>query len=209
MAAMVTASLLLVSGCATAPVEEPAAVPSPSPSATEEPATSSLPAIEVPITSGSIENQSQPPAAPTQVIMPSTGIDMSVVSVGVDNRNYMEIPESVREAGWYKFGPGPESAEGATVLAAHVDFPGQGVGPFANLRDAQVGAEISVVDEAGVTHIYRVVTVERIPKAEVSLDQVFTKDGAPTLVLITCGGSFDRNAGSYSDNYIVTAEKVS
>ena len=44
---------------------------------------------------------------------------------------------------------------------------------------------------------------------EVPLDQVFTTAGDPTLVLITCGGDFDFTAQSYTDNYIVTAEKVS
>ena len=141
--------------------------------------------------------------------MPSLGIDMEVVGVGVDDRNYMEIPFSIFTAGWYRHGPGPDSEEGATVIAAHVDMPNQGVGPFAALRDAEVRAEISVVDEDGVTHHYRVSTVERIPKAEVPLDQVFTRVGDPTLVLVTCGGEFDFTAQSYTDNYIVTAEKVS
>lgn len=60
-----------------------------------------------------------------------------------------------------------------------------------------------------MTHTYRVVSVERISKAEVPLDRVFTLDGDPHLVLVTCGGAFDREARSYTDNYIVTAEKVS
>ncbi|MGY6497921.1 MAG: class F sortase [Microcella sp.] len=149
------------------------------------------------------------PTAPTRLAVPSLGIDMTVVGVGVDDRNYMEIPFSIFEAGWYRFGPGPDSAAGATVIAAHVDMPNQGVGPFAELRNAQVGAEITVTDADGVTHTYRVVQVERIEKAEVPLDQVFTKEGDPTLVLVTCGGDFDFTAQSYTDNYIVTAEKVS
>ena len=66
-----------------------------------------------------------------------------------------------------------------------------------------------MTDADGVTHTYRVVQVERIEKAEVPLDQVFTKEGDPTLVLVTCGGDFDFTAQSYTDNYIVTAEKVS
>ncbi len=203
--ALVAASLLVVSGCAEA---EPEA-PEPTPTVEIEEPPSSRPAIEVPITSGSVDNQPAMPTAPTRLSVPSLGIDMAVVGVGVDDRNYMEIPFSIFEAGWYRFGPGPDSAAGATVIAAHVDMPNQGVGPFAELRNAQVGAEITVTDADGVTHTYRVVQVERIEKAEVPLDQVFTKEGDPTLVLVTCGGDFDFTAQSYTDNYIVTAEKVS
>ncbi|MFN3707082.1 class F sortase [Microcella sp.] len=203
--ALVAASLLFVSGCAE---PESAATP-PVPQPTEE-----LPVAQ-PLLSGenrasSLEDlQDNKTIAPVSLTYPARGIDMSVVGVGVDDRNYMEIPVSIYEAGWYRFGPGPATANGATVIAAHVDMPNQGIGPFANLRDAQVGEEITVVDENGTTHTYRVVKVERIEKAEVPLDQVFTTRGEPTLVLITCGGDFDFSAQSYTDNYIVTAEKVS
>jgi hypothetical protein len=30
-------------------------------------------------------------------------------------------------------------------------------------------------------------------------------DGPPQLVLVTCGGEFDRRTGNYADNVIVTA----
>jgi len=146
--------------------------------------------------------------APGRLSVPSLGIESPVEAVGVEPDGYMEIPEDVNVAGWYQYGSGPASESGSTVIAAHVDDPVQGIGPFARLRDAQVGAEATVVDEAGTTHVYRITTVERIVKAEVPLDRVFTETGAPVLVLITCGGAFDRAARSYTDNYIVTAEKV-
>ena len=147
--------------------------------------------------------------APTLVVFPSLGIDMEVTDVGVDSDNLLIIPESIYTAGWYREGSAPASDRGATVISAHVDMPIQGVGPFAALRDAEIGAEVTVRDAAGESHVYRVISVERIPKAEVPVDRVFTRAGQPHLVLINCGGSFDVNAQSYSDNYIVTAEKVS
>ena len=36
-------------------------------------------------------------------------------------------------------------------------------------------------------------------------DDVYAPDLAPSLRLITCGGSFDRDTGSYRDNVIVYA----
>jgi hypothetical protein len=40
------------------------------------------------------------------------------------------------------------------------------------------------------------------------VDRIFARDGAPQLVLITCGGTFDRTIRSYEDNVVVTAEPV-
>ena len=37
---------------------------------------------------------------------------------------------------------------------------------------------------------------------------VFSKEGEPTLVLITCGGSFNRGLNSYDDNVVVYADPV-
>lgn len=158
----------------------------------------------------SLDDLNEPPPAPaTRITMPSLGIDMPVEPHGVDADNLMSLPVSPFRAGWYKFGPGPASTDGATVIAAHVDSLAEGVGPFAQLRRAEVGASVTVADATGETHEYVVISVERIAKAEVPLDRVFSKDGPPVVVLVTCGGEFDRNADSYRDNYIVTAERVS
>jgi LPXTG-site transpeptidase (sortase) family protein len=149
-----------------------------------------------------------PPPAAARVIVPSLSIDMPIDPLGVDANNLMELPVSPFAAAWYRFGPAPASEQGATVIAAHVDSLSEGVGPFSQLRRAEVGALVTVIDAAGVAHDYRVVSVERIAKAEVPLDRVFTKQGDPVVVLVTCGGEWNRQAESYRDNYIVTAEKV-
>ncbi len=155
------------------------------------------------------ELNTPPPPAATRVIVPSLAIDMPVEPLGVDADNLMELPVSPFAAAWYRYGPAPASDAGATVIAAHVDSLAEGVGPFSELRRAEVGASVTVIDAAGVTHEYRVVTVERIAKAEVPLDRVFTRAGDPVVVLVTCGGDWNRQVESYRDNYIVTAEKVS
>ena len=45
-------------------------------------------------------------------------------------------------------------------------------------------------------------------KADLPLDEVFQRSGPPRLVLITCGGPFDRTTGSYQENIVVTAVPV-
>lgn len=148
-------------------------------------------------------------SAPTRVVVPSLGLDMRIDTEGLEPNGDMSLPVSPFRAGWYEYAAAPNSPAGATVLAAHVDALGEGLGPFSRLRSLDPGADASVIDAAGTTHNYRVVSVERIDKGVVPWANYFSLAGAPRLVLITCGGEYDSSVGSYDDNYIVTAEKVS
>jgi LPXTG-site transpeptidase (sortase) family protein len=130
---------------------------------------------------------------------------MPVDPVGVEPDGAMSLPETGERAGWYQFGPAPGGESGAVVVAAHVDTRATGLGEFAKLVDIQPGAQIVLVDSAGASFTYTVSTTERIAKADVPLDQVFDRSGDRRLVLVTCGGNFDRETGHYVDNVIVTA----
>jgi LPXTG-site transpeptidase (sortase) family protein len=110
--------------------------------------------------------------------------------------------------GWYEFGSRPADATGATVLAAHVDSKKEGLGPFARLRNVREGTNVVLTTENGTKHRYRVTAVEVTPKSTVPLAQVFQRDGAPRLTLVTCGGAYDRGTG-YSDIVVVTALPLS
>ncbi len=145
------------------------------------------------------------PVSPTRVQVPSLGIDVTVSPVGVEADGFMEIPPDVTVAGWYKYGSNPGGDTGTTVIAAHVDSPRYGIGPFAALKDASVGEVVSVTSADGVVHEYAIESVSRIEKARLPLDDVFDREGAPRLALITCGGQFDYGAGHYEDNIVVIA----
>ncbi|HEX5994466.1 MAG TPA: class F sortase, partial [Jiangellales bacterium] len=68
----------------------------------------------------------------------------------------------------------------------------------------EVGDEIEVRTNAGEVYAYTVVDVQVVPKAELPVAEVFSRDGAERLLLITCAGDFD--GSHYTDNAIVTAE---
>lgn len=191
------------------PASEPVVAASSSPTATPRP-TPSRPVPVVPVYDADLSAQ-QPVAAtppPVRLVVPDVGIDMPVDPVGVTDDGEMQIPEDADRAGWYEFGPAPADAEGATVLAAHVDSRLTGIGQFARLREVAVGATLTVTTEDGSEHAYRVVGVEKIPKEGAPVDQWFDRSGAPRLVLVTCGGTFRRDIGHYTDNVVVTAEPL-
>ena len=144
-------------------------------------------------------------AAPTRVRLAAIDVDAAVVDVGVDGLGEMEVPEDVTTVGWYRFGPGPGSPAGSSVLSGHVDDRVQGPGAFYTLTDVAVGDPVQVDLADGTVVDYRVDTVERIDKSELPLERLFARDGAPVITLVTCGGDFDREARSYRENVVVTA----
>jgi hypothetical protein len=144
----------------------------------------------------------------TQLSVPSLGIDAPIVAVGVRSDSSMAIPDQVREVGWYRFGPAPGSTTGAAVLAGHVDSAEQGKGALFGLRRIAIGSRITVTLESGAAVRYRVTGRELFVKRRLPTERLFTRDGAPRLVIITCGGPFIRKLSSYRDNLVVAAEPL-
>ena len=148
-------------------------------------------------------------AAPTRIEIPALGIDTVVVSVGVDDAGLMEVPQDVDTVGWYRFGPAPGAAAGSAVLSGHVDDYRQGPGTFARIGDLGPSDVVRVTDESGVSREFTVLAREQWNKGEVPLDRLFDRSGAPRLVLITCGGSFNSSTLGYDDNIAITAVPIS
>lgn len=203
-AALATIALLLLAGCSTAPSERSLGQSSTGIAASKN-------SVEWQDASISVDDLA-PVAEPVRLAVPSLEIDMAIEPHGLDPRGQMSLPRSPFRAGWYAYASAPADDTGATVVAAHVDSLDEGLGPFAELRTVQGGAEVTVTDADGVEHRYRVVAVERIAKGEVPWGRYFDTTGAPRLVLVTCGGEYDpgyaSGVGRYEDNYIVTAERV-
>jgi len=199
--------LALIAGCSANPAAEH---PVPSAPATAEGSAGPTPRPAPPAVP--IQGTDLAPAAevmpPVRIAIPDARIDIAVAPVGVLDTGVMELPAQVDVAGWYRFGPGPASAAGATVLAAHVDSLRYGRGPFSRLKELGVGATVTVTTADGAAHAYTITSNERVSKQEIPLDAVFDQAGAPRLVLITCGGQFDQGTGHYLDNILVTATPV-
>lgn len=143
---------------------------------------------------------------PSRIVIPALDVSAKVVPVGVRQDGSMAIPENVDQVGWYRFGPQPGDPAGATVLAGHVDSKEQGRGALFGMRDLDVGDTIDVRAADGATVQYRVVAKETIVKKRLPTERLFARDGAPRLVLITCGGPFLPELSSYRDNLVVVAE---
>lgn len=143
--------------------------------------------------------------APSRLVVDGLPVDMPLEPVGVAEDGTMELVPDTDVAGWYRFGSGLDEPDGTIVIAAHVDSLTYGLGPFAELKKAQPGQTVRLTGPDGADRVFTVQTVETTQKTEVDLSSVFVRDGAPRLVLITCGGDFDYDTRHYLSNVVVTA----
>jgi LPXTG-site transpeptidase (sortase) family protein len=145
--------------------------------------------------------------APRRLEIPSLDVNARVGAIGVERNGDMEVPDDVRNVGWYRFGPAP-GEPGAAVIAGHVDSREQGAGAFFDLRRLAVGARVKVTNADGDVQRYDVIARRTYDKSVLPTDEVFAREGPSQLVLITCGGDFDSTAGSYRQNVVIYAQPV-
>ena len=146
-----------------------------------------------------------PTRTPIGLEIERLGVKAQIGSYGIDQRTgQMDVPNNVREVGWYQHGPAP-GEPGSSVLAAHVDLKSQGPGVFFELRTLDPGDLITVTFDDGSVQRFQVKARNTYLKDELPLDVVFSRGGAPVLTLITCGGGFSPSVESYDSNVVVYA----
>jgi hypothetical protein len=158
---------------------------------------------------GTVPVAAAPQLAPVAAgVVPATvtirDVDAPVVPVSTAPDGSLTLPEAPKTVGWWSPGALPGSGAGSVVLAGHVDSRVAGLGTFAVLRELGVGEQITVRGTDGRDVPYDVVARREYHKAELPPD-LFARDGAARLVLITCGGRFDPAARGYDDNVVVFA----
>lgn len=154
---------------------------------------------------GSSDAEQAPVPPPVAVTVPSVDIDADLEPVGVDEDRRLVVPEPDL-AGWFE-GRAVPGQIGPAVLVGHVDSR---VGPavFHGLERVEVDDQVEVVDEEGIARVFEVERVQVVAKSEFPTAEVYDPVDRAELRLITCGGPFDHDAGSYRDNVIVYAAAV-
>jgi LPXTG-site transpeptidase (sortase) family protein len=145
-------------------------------------------------------------SAPIALSIPAIGVHASVAPTGLASNGSIEVPplDQPGLVGWYRYGTSPGEA-GSSVLVGHVDSRTSGPAVFFNLGRLHKGDTISVVRGDGSTVTFSVTGVQLIAKDAFPAVEVHKTSSGALLRLITCGGTFDRDAHSYVDNVIVYA----
>ena len=140
------------------------------------------------------------PAPPARIAIPAAGVDAPVQPVAtVDDT--LETPP-VGRAGWFDGGARP-GEPGRAVLIGHLDSR-DGPGLFARVPNLPPGTPIAVTDRRGQVHRFRAVGGSQVKKEDFPAAYVYGHSDRPALVLITCGGPYEKGGG-YRDNVLLYA----
>lgn len=140
---------------------------------------------------------------PVALRIPGLGIDAPVAGVGVATDGQLAVPDDLVRVGWYAAGALPGDA-GTALIAAHVDS-GHSPGVFFRLDRLVPGATVAVVRADHSVATFRVVARRMVAKPRLPVADLTRTGGPARLVLVTCGGSYDRGRRSYRDNVLVYA----
>ncbi|MAT04644.1 MAG: hypothetical protein CL424_06345 [Acidimicrobiaceae bacterium] len=147
----------------------------------------------------------EPRIRPSALVIPAIDVLRPVRAVGLEDDGELEVPDET-EIGWYQYGATPGDS-GATVLAAHVTW-NRTLGPFYRLGELEPGDEVDVVLEDGSTRRYAVIERTIYDKDGLPRDRIWRNSGPESLVLITCGGSYNPDIRRYRQNIVVYAVPV-
>ncbi|MEU5898519.1 MULTISPECIES: class F sortase [Streptomyces] len=147
------------------------------------------------------------PARPERVDVPALKVRAPVTARGLDADGAIDPPPFADSGtvGWYGGGTRP-GAPGAALFVGHVDTETERA-VFYDLSTLRPGEKVEVARADGRTAEFTVEDVQVVDRERFDAKQAYGphEDGRAELRLITCGGTFDKNARTYTANVIVSA----
>jgi Sortase domain len=141
---------------------------------------------------------------PVTLTIPSQQVRASVLPVA-NVGGVLQVPDDPAQVGWWNASAPVGSSRGSVVIDGHVDSAVSGPGALFRLAELRTGDRIVLGTATGGARSYAVTGRRVYRKAAGLPPELFSSAGPPRLVLISCGGPFDRAAGSYLDNIVVFA----
>jgi len=141
-------------------------------------------------------------SVPVMLRVPAIGLAVFLGSgLGLNLDGSVQVPTGTQQPGWFRLGPTPGQI-GSAVILGHVDSTA-GPGVFFELRTLAAGDVVDVGLSDGVTAQFTVNAVEQYSKLSFPAQRVYGSHGSSALQLVTCGGVFDHQTGSYLSNVVV------
>ncbi|MHB8618623.1 MAG: class F sortase [Chloroflexota bacterium] len=136
--------------------------------------------------------------------IPEIGVDAPMVTLGVDANGAMQVPPNGSDVGWYSFSTVP-GADGNAVISGHLNTTTSYVAVFTRLKQLKIGDPMSIL-VGGKAVAFRVFWTKAWTDAAAPLPLILGNAPSPTLTLITCAGTFNRQTGNYSQRLVVRAK---
>lgn len=144
---------------------------------------------------------------PQRLLVESLDIDAALTSTVVDAARALVPPEDPAQLAWWR-GVRPGKGAGSVVVAGHLDARRYGQGPLARLVRLEPGDRAVLTGADGATAHYVLRGVTTIDKNALPAAELFGTDGLERLVLVTCGGTYDRARRSWDSNVVAVLDPV-
>lgn len=144
---------------------------------------------------------------PARLVVPGVGIDAPLLPTSADDEGALVPPDDLAQLGWWR-GVRPGAGAGSVLVAGHLDSRRFGRGPLAALVDLAPGDQATVTGPDGASATYVLRGVQVFDKDALPAGELFGHDGPERLVLVTCGGSFDRAAGGWDSNVVAVLDPL-
>lgn len=151
-----------------------------------------------------------PASQPVALAIPAIGVQTSILHLGLTPQGSLEVPApgpDYNKAAWYRHSPTPGEL-GPSIINGHIDSAADGPSVFYKLGALRVNDKVRITRADGKVAVFEVDEVRRFHKKQFPTWLVYGDTTNAALRLITCGGPFDRDSGSYLDNIIVLASLV-
>jgi sortase (surface protein transpeptidase) len=148
-----------------------------------------------------------PRSRPVRLTIPTLSINIYVGMLGLQVDHQVMVPTSTHVVDWFDEGPTPGQV-GSAVILGHVDSY-LGPGTFFYLKLLKPGNAIFLELNDRTVERYVVTKVEQYSKSAFPDRLVYGSNGSRSLQLVTCGGTFNHDTGSYESNVVVFSHLVS
>jgi len=146
------------------------------------------------------------PGLPVRLKIPAINVNSAFESVGLTPAGAVDIPKNPANVAWYNLGPRPGDI-GSSVITGHINWYYGATGVFVNLNRVKPGDKITVQDDKGATISFVVREIRDYDAAANAVDVFNSNDGKAHLNLITCEGTWDKNAQQYTKRLVVFADR--
>ncbi|MFJ7332990.1 class F sortase [Streptomyces sp. NPDC101110] len=149
-----------------------------------------------------------PPSRPVRLLIPKISVDAPFTDLAINASGQLEPPppNNTNLVGWYAKGHTPGEA-GTAIIAGHVDTT-TSPAVFAGLGELKKGDRFQVVRADGSKATFAVDAAQSFAKNAFPSDRVYGDTPQAQVRLITCSGSYDRQARDYTENLVVFAHLV-
>ncbi|MFF8395793.1 class F sortase [Streptomyces sp. NPDC016172] len=149
-----------------------------------------------------------PRSRPVRLLIPKISVDAPFTDLAINPSGQLEPPppNDTNLVGWYAKGHTPGEA-GTAIIAGHVDTP-TSPAVFAGLSEMKKGDRFQVARADGSKATFAVDHTESFEKDAFPSDRVYGDTPEAQVRLITCSGSYDRQARDYTENLVVFAHLV-